>query len=48
MRSVSAMTLDTLALVAIGILSLVSAVATLRVVARDGHRRVPTDPRRLP
>lgn len=48
MRSVSAMTPDTLALVAIGILSLVSAAATLRTVARDGYRRVPTDPRRLP
>ncbi len=35
---------------ALAILTLAAgaAVATLRVVARDGYHRVPTDPTRLP
>lgn len=40
--------ITTIALGALGILTLVAVVATLRVVARDGYRRRPTDPSRLP
>lgn len=36
-----------IALAALAVFSLVVIVATLRVVARDGYRQVPTDPRRL-
>lgn len=36
-----------IALAALGILVIVIVVATLRIVARDGYHRVPTDPHRL-
>jgi hypothetical protein len=35
-------------LVAIGLLSTLAVAATLREVARDGLRAIPTDPQRVP
>ncbi|MBN9211293.1 MAG: hypothetical protein BGO45_05460 [Microbacterium sp. 71-36] len=34
--------------IALGILALIGTGSTLWLVRTDGHRRVPTDPRRLP
>lgn len=42
------MPLDLILFSVLGLGTLATVVHTLRVVARDGYRRQPTDPNRLP